>query len=328
MNALSDCFVSVIAPTYNDAEILQEFIHVTINTLKQHYTNYELILVDDASVDASMEVFAEALKDYDCMRVLRLSRAFGEEIAISAGLEGAIGDFVVVLLPHCDPPELIPALVAGCQAGSDIVVGVQRSAVQGSLWVRAGKVLLSWYSRRFLNLELPANQAQFRVLSRRVANTLLQIKDHARYLRLMSLSLGYRYQLFEYEPVWRQDPQQKRGAWYAVNLMLDIITTTSRHPLRFVTWTGMLASVCNALYSVYILAVYCFQHKVARGWTTLSLQISVLFFFLFLILMVACEYIGQILAESSGRPLYYLLEEQNSSVMLADSQRRNLVSEA
>lgn len=328
MTGSNDCFVSVVAPVYNNADILQEFIHVTLHTLQRHYANYELILVDDGSSDQSMEVIAEALADYDCIHVLRMPRSFGEDVAIAAGLEAAIGDYVLLMLPYSDPPELIPLAIARARAGDDVVVGVLANPAYRLPLIHLGKAFLTWYCRAVCRIEIPRHHTKLRVLSRRALNTLLQLHGQPRALRYNCLTLGYRTGYFAYDPIWRHHDMHVHSLPGFLRLLLDLAVATSRHPLRLMTWTGGMASLLTALYSLYIVGMFLWRHKTAEGWTTLSLEVSVLFFFVFLILMVACEYLGQILFESHQRPLYYLLEERNSSVMLADRSRRNLTSDS
>ena len=105
-----DKFVSVISPLYNNEDSILQFIDDTISVLKDNYTNYELVLVDDNSRDKTVELIVSVLGKYEGIRLLRLSREFGEEIAITAGLESVIGDFTVVMLPHIDPQNSIPEI--------------------------------------------------------------------------------------------------------------------------------------------------------------------------------------------------------------------------
>ena len=120
-----DRFVSVIAPLYNVEELIVSYIEDTINVLNKHYTNYELVLVDDGSEDNTVELVTSLLNEYEGIRLLRLSREFGEEIAITAGLDTVIGDFTIVMLPHMDPSDKIPELVQHCIDGSDVVFGIR-----------------------------------------------------------------------------------------------------------------------------------------------------------------------------------------------------------
>ena len=206
--------------------------------------------------------------------------------------------------------------------------GVTRGRGGESLPVRLGSTAFDWYCRRVLKLRLPSNSTQFRVLSRQAVNAVTQVKNVYRYLRILTADVGFRRESFLYEPINRKGQSARKKLGEAVSMALDIIITTSPHPLRFASWLGVLASVFNMLYAGYIVLVYLLRERVAEGWTTLSMQNAVMFFFVFLILTVTSEYIGHILAETIDRPLYYVLEERTSSVSIADETRRNVVSES
>lgn len=325
--ATTDCFVSVVAAIGNDATIIDDFVRETMATLRSHYTNYELVLVDDGSEDQTVARVTALLGQYECMRLIRLSRRFGEEVAIFAGLDSVIGDFVVVMLPNSDPPQLIPEMVGLARQSGGIVFGVAEAQKQ-SLRVRLGSALFYWYCRKVAHLNLPRNTTQFRVLSRQAVNALTQVKNMYRYLRVLSTHVGYRSRSFPYRPLNRSGESQARPFLHAMNAAIDIIVTTTGQPLRFVSWLGVLASLFNMAYAVYVVLIYAFKPQVAEGWTTLSLQNAAMFFFVFLILTVTSEYLGHILVETKERPLYYVLEERNSAVLIADEDRKNVVTES
>ena len=326
--AVSDCFVSVVAPVHNDSSIVEGFIADVMNTLRTTYSNYELVLVDDGSQDDSVAKITAQLRKEDCIRLIRLSREFGQDIAISAGLDSVIGDFVVVMLPNSDPPQLIPEIVEKVRKGFGIVFGIRKNRGASNLFVKPAVAVFYWYCRKVLRLNLPKNVAVFRVLTRQAVNALVQIKVRCRYLPVLTAHVGYESQGFAYEQINRAGRKDGRSFFAAAALAIDVITATSRHPLRFVTWIGTFAGLLNVLYSLYVISVFLFRDQVAEGWTTQSLQSAGMFFFIFLILTVLSEYIGHILVESENRPLYYILEERNSTVLLADQERKNVVKDS
>ena len=325
---VSDCFVSVVAPLFDDSVIIEDFVTDVIHVLRQNYANYELVLVDDGSNDDTATKLNAVLGRYECIRVIRLSRRFGEEIAIFAGLDTVIGDFVVVMIPNWDPPSLIPDLVHAARAGSEVVFGVSSAPRADTFLIRIGSAIFDWYCRKVLKLNVPKSSTQFRVLSRQAVNAVITVKNVHRYLRILSADVGFARASLNYQPINRGGPSKRRGVWEAIALATDIIITASTHPLRFASWLGVLASSINLLYASYVVAIFFFKDRVAEGWTTLSLQSALMFFFVFLIMIVISEYIGHILVETLNRPLYYVLEEKNSSVLVADEDRRNIVKES
>lgn len=326
--AISDCFVSVIAPLRNDSTIVADFVAEVMDVLRDNYGNYELVLVDDGSEDDTVVEVTSLLQRYECIRLIRLSRKFGTEIAITSGIESVIGDFVVVMLPDSDPPRLIPEIVRQAREGQGIVFGVRKGRSRESLLMRIASDSFYWCAIKLFHLRIPKDSTKFLVLSRQAVNAIIQIKDRYRYVRLLSSYVGYANQTFAYEPMSRYARPRRRGFFEAVGLAVGVIVTNSVHPLRFVSWLGFIAGTLNVLYGGYVAAVYLFSNHVAEGWTTLSLQASVMFFFVFLILTVLSEYVGHILEESRERPLYHVLEEKNSSVLLADQERRNVVKDS
>lgn len=324
----SDCFVSVVAPLRDDADIVEGFVEDTLEVLKGEYANYELVLVDDGSRDGTVGVVEGLLRKHGRMRLIRLSRSFGQEIAISAGLDSVIGDFTAVLLPDMDPPDKIPEMVARSREGAGVVFGI-RSQRHGEPWLlRTGATLFYGFCARVLKLSLPRNSTHFRVLSRQAVNALTQIKDRGRYLRTLSQYVGYENQGFVYDPIERRSPPRRKSLLEALGLAVNVIVANTTNPLRVVSFLGMVVASLNLLYMVWVVGLVLFKERLAEGWVTRSMQDSLMFFFLFVILAILCEYVGRLLAETSGRPLYYVLEERNSQGLPEDAERRNVVTEA
>ncbi len=327
--ANSECFVSVIAPLDNNSQIVKAFVAEVMQVLRNNYTNYELILVNDGSEDDTAERVALLLKEYECIRMISLSRQFGTEVAISSGLDSAIGDFVVVMLPDSDPPELIPELIDRCRNnGKDITIGVRQNRRGEPLWLKVGANLFYWCCKRIFKIPLTKNATQFRVLSRQVVNSLIQVQDKYRYLRLLSAYVGYRSETFIYEPIRRYKRIKSKSPIELINLALQIIFVNSVHPLRFTSQLSLLVSVFNVIYIVFIGGVYLFKERVVEGWYTLSLQNAVMFFFISIILAILCEYVGLMFAKSRGWAAYYVADEKNSSVLIAKQEQRNIVQES
>ena len=323
-----DKFVSVIAPLYNDEDWVVQYIEETITVLKNNYTNYELVLVDDGSRDKTVERITSVLDQYEGIRLLRLSREFGEEIAIHAGLETVIGDFTIVMIPYMDPPDKIPEMVQHCIDGYDIVFGICHSCVEKSWFTRKATSLFFWYCQKILKFDLTENATQFSCMSRQAVNAIIKIKDNYRYLRLFSSFIGYEQKPIIYESIKRGKCTREHSFKQSFNEALTVIMENSVHPLRFVSWLGLCAAASNLIYIVYIIAIYLFKDNVIEGWTTLSFQNASQFFFIAIILTALCEYTGRMLIRLQNRPLYYQMSEQNSSLLLIDSERHNIVEES
>lgn len=324
----SDTFVSVIAPVRNRAADIAGFVGELAGVLRSSYDNYEILLVDDGSDDGTPERLRGLAGETECLRVLLLSRRFGREAAVLAGMESSIGDYVVVMLPECDPPALVPAMVEQCRRGTGLVIGRERELPPRSLAARAASRFFHWYCRRWLRLELHSGTSFYRVFSRAALNGVLQIKDRVRTLRYLTSIVGFKAEIFSYDAAWRSGGPEPRSFRQDFSDGINIVLASSRHPLRLATLLGLFASAVNLLYLGYVVAIYLFKRHVAEGWTTLSLQQGVMFFLLFLILTVLSEYVGLILAESQERPAYFVTGEIQSNRGLRDPHRHNVVTES
>jgi len=324
----SDIFVSVVAVLHNDERIVRKYIEEALNVLRENYSYYEIILIDDGSSDRTANEVEESLKIYECVRFIRLSRRFGEDSAILAGLDSAIGDFVVVMNPNDDPPTVIPEMIQFSREGVGVVTGVRSNRGKEPLWARLGAKLFYLYTNKVLNIPIPENSSQYRVFSRQAINAITQIRDHYRHIRMISSFVGYSQKEFVYNPIRRVNKGPQRTWIESINMAIDIVIANSVHPLRIVSGLGLLASILNLLYITYILLVYFFKSQVAEGWTTTNFQSAVMFFFVLLILTILSEYVVRILDESRDRPPYYVFDEKHSSVMLTNVERPNIVKKS
>jgi glycosyltransferase involved in cell wall biosynthesis len=321
-----DTFISVIAAFHDDAALVEPFIRETAGLLSERYTHYEILLIDDGSRDNTVAKITGLLTQLPNLRLIRLSRRFGTDIALTSGLESAIGDYVVTLIPKTDPPVLIPSLIEDCRQGKEMLFGVRVAETSGSGPLRWATSAFYLLAEKVFRLSILRHATYFQVYSRQALNSVVRVKDKTRYLRLISAILGFSNRTFTYQPIQRAGDEPDRSWADSFTLALGLLTAHSANPLRVVSLTGLLASVLNLLYAFYILSVYLLKPHVAEGWTTLSLQTAGLFFWVLLILTVLSEYIGRILGELKDRPLYFTLEEKNSSVLTPDAERRNIVN--
>ncbi len=317
----SDRYLSVIAPLWNDADIVEPFALEMVEVLQRNFANFELVLVDDGSTDDTAARVIELLKRHESIRLIRLSRRFGQEIAISAGLDSVIGDFVAVLLPDSDPPGCVPEMVELALQGADMVFGIRKSRRGDPLMIRLGARAFYWYSDRLLRLDLPKNSTHFRVMSRRVVNALTRIKDRGRYLRTLSQHVGYRSVGFPYDLAQRRSIPRRKSLVEALDLAANIVVTNSLRPLRMVSWLAVLLGAANGIYAAVVL-------HLRTGWDWRGLQPGISFAFLFAILAVLCEYLGRVVDESKGRPLYHVVEERTGAMPLLGPDRGNVVTES
>lgn len=330
-----DAIVSVVGYLCNDADLLRDFVDRTTIVLEASCDHFELILLDDHSTDRTPGCVEGLLAQYPGLRYIRLARCSGEEIAATAGLDAAIGDYVVFLRGRFDPPEAIADMLDLGEREGDTVLGVTGGTgvppISGWLF-RTCRRLFYRLVELLLRVRIPADSTGFCVLSRAVVNSIARTRSKSRHLRLLACTVGYPVTLHRYEPMAQAGTGvspvllQRRSLMDAFQDAMRILVSSSQTPLRLVSTLGIVASTLNLCYVLYVLAIYFFKKEVAPGWVTLSLQSSAMFFFVFLILVSLSEYVVQILAESQDNPLYHV-ESDRTSAITAGSGRRNVLME-
>lgn len=320
--------VSIVVPLDQDSHLLEEVVPELDRVVGAAYRFFEIVLVDDGSTDETAAVIQPLLKKIQRVRYLRLSRKFGRDIALSAGIESAIGDFVVTLDPRTDPIDIIPTMIAACRKSGGIVHGMAEDAERRSFLRESIGSFFRSYCRKHIGVDIKRGVSDLRVMSRQAVNALLQIREQSRYLRVLTLTLGYQHEFFPYRHAPRSGGGRDPGWAVEVSTAIDLLAANTRHPLRLVTVAGLIGAFLNLIYAVYVVVIFLIKPNVAAGWTTLSLQQSGMFFFVCLILAVLSEYVGTILGEVRSRPLYFIAQEANSSVLLEDTVQSSIVKES
>lgn len=321
----ADVFVSAVAVLRSYARFLPAFVAEVAAVLEAHYTNFELVLVDNGSRDDTPAVVRDLLRRYKCVRYLRLSRRQKPETAVMAGLDAAIGDFVVTLHPEFDPPAEVPALVEACRAGADVVVGTAPFPAPPGPVYRALRWGFVRAARWLLKLDPAQHGTGFRAYSRAAVNALTRVRQRRRFFDLLASDIGLTTAAHPYRYISRTGKAPRVNLRRSVRTAASMALSHSLAPLRLVSVLGLTGSLVSLLYSLYVLGVYFLKDDVMPGWTTLSLQVSGLFFLAFVTLTLIGEHLGRLADEAADRPLYHVREEQASAVMLSDLTRRNVL---
>jgi len=320
--------ISIVVPLEQDALLLEEIVIEIDRIVGVAFRFFEIVLVDDGSTDDTAAVVQALLNKIQRVRYLRLSRPFGRDVALSAGIESAIGDFVVTLDPRTDPIDVIPQMIDLCRKCGGIVHGMAANPVGRSALREWAGGLFRTYCLKHLGVDIKRGVSDLRVMSRQAVNALLQVREQSRYLRVLTLTLGYHHEFFPYSIQIRVGGARVTTWRAEVATAIDLLAANTRHPLRMVTAAGLFGAFLNLLYAAYVVIIYLLKSDVAAGWTTLSLQLSGMFFFVCLILAVLSEYVGIILGEVRSRPLYFIAQESNSSVLLEDTVLSSIVKES
>lgn len=320
-----DIFVSVVAVLDARTHGIDALLQDLDDQVGARYANYELLLVDNGVSELELVTLRTSLTRLPCIRVLRLSRRFTLDNAIFAGLEAAIGDYLVILNPTHDPATTIPNVVQLLRDSRvDIVQGLSTVPIGGSWLGGLTRRSFYWYNRRFLDVDIPSRATQLTGLTRRAVNTLTATSRSHRYLRHLIRHVGYQIAEFWYLPA--EGPSRKRTVKSDYVEAVEMISSYSTHPLRVVTILGAAAAFLNLVYAVYVLGLSLFVGGVVEGWTTTSLQLSLMFFTIGTVLAIQSEYIGRILTETRHEPSYVIMEELESETLIADLGRRNVSS--
>ena len=321
--------VSVIVPFYNEREILAECVERVERVLVGLGSPAEIVLVDDGSDDGSFETLADRPHGAVTLRLLRFSRNFGKEAAMSAGLEHARGAAVVILDADLqDPPELIPDMVAAWQEGADVVL-MQRRTRDGEGWLkRASAHAFYRLLQRMSPTDVPLDTGDFRLMSRRAVNALLRLPERNRYMKGLYAWVGMPTVTLEYDRAPRQAGASKWNYPALVGLAFEGITSFSVAPLRIATFTGLLAALAGGAFGAWIVLKALLLGDPVAGYPSLVAVISFLGGMQLLSIGVLGEYVGKTYLEAKQRPVYLLQEDhtvpaRNVEVSDARSLRRH-----
>jgi glycosyltransferase involved in cell wall biosynthesis len=306
--------LSLVVPAYNEEGALPELLTRVHGVLESMGGDWEVILVDDGSTDATWQVIDEASRRDARVRGIRLSRNFGHQIALTAGLSAAGGELVVTMdgdLQH--PPESIPALVDKAAEGFDVVYAVRSpSDVESAFKITSARLFYRAVNL-LTSLDLPIGGADFRLMSRRVVDALLLMPERHRFLRGMTRWVGFPQATVEYDRDARFRGQTKYTLRAMVRLGIDAIVGFSALPLRLASMLGMFLAFLGALYFLYVIGVRLFTDSAIQGWTSVVGVTLVLGGVQLACIGIIGQYLGRMYDELKNRPLYVVQADTNLS---------------
>ncbi len=301
--------LSVVVPCKNEETVLGEAHTRLVDVLQQLSAAFEIIYVDDGSTDSTFDLLREIQGADNRVRIVRLSRNFGHQMATTAGLEHASGDAVVLIDADLqDPPEVIPMMVEQWRNGFDVAYGLRTE--------REGETRFKlWTARAFYRLinrlsavPIAVDTGDFRLMDRKVVNALLRMPEQDRFLRGMVNWLGFRQIGVPYRRAARRAGQTKYPLLKMLRLAMDGIASFSVLPLRMATWLGFSASAVAMAFILYALCVHAFTNKWVTGWTSLFIAVLFVGGAQLICLGIIGEYVGRIYGETKRRPLYLVQE--------------------
>lgn len=322
MNHKMDCLVSAVTVIDNDQDCVENFLKEASQTLSELCSDYEIILVDQNSQDRSRVIVESLLSQINSIRLMGLSKRIDKDIALAAGLENAIGDFVILIDIRHDPVNIIPQAVQQCFKGNDIIIGVAKNPQ--TLCYRIIRPCINWILKRLLNYTLPQNATEFRCLSRRATNAVTRTGRFRHSLFIKISQTGYSSSSIKYIT---KSSSIKRSISEGVPKAMRMLIYNSSKPLRWISILGCAGSFMASVFALYSLIIHFVKNQVAEGWTTLVLFMSSLFFMLFIVLSIFGEYLGRLLDGIHSPYEYDILFEKHSSVM-QETNRYNVLDKS
>jgi len=306
--------LSVVVPLYQEAAVAPELISRLTSALDSLGSPWEAILVDDGSTDGTWELIRDAAERDERFRAMRLTRNFGHQAALTAGLWAAEGDAVITMdgdLQH--PPEVIPALVEKGREGFDVVYAA-RSEEDSEGWFKVHSArAFYWLLNHLASLDLPPGAGDFRYMSRRVVQALIAMPERSRFLRGMTRWTGYSQAVVEYDRERRAGGGSKYSLRRMTKFAFDAIVSFSALPLRIASVLGMAFSLLGLLYLLYVVYVRLFTDHALAGWTSVIVAVLILGGVQLACLGIMGQYLGRMYEEVKGRPLFLILEDTKDS---------------
>lgn len=307
--------LSVVVPAYNEQEVLPEFHRRLATVLQSLAMDYEIVYVNDGSKDTTLEVLNVLQRGDRHTAIVDLSRNFGKEIALTAGLDYARGDAVVVIDADLqDPPELIPELINGWRDGYDVVYAT-RSAREGETFMKKATAHLFYRVVQSISrFKIPEDTGDFRLLSRRAVDALKQLREQHRFMKGLFAWIGYPQKSVPY----RRDPrfagETKWNYWRLWNLAIEGITSFTIAPLKLATYLGLIVALGAFSYGGFIIVRTLIFGNPVAGYPSLMVVVLFLGGVQLVALGIIGEYLGRMFDETKGRPLY-LVNAYHSAVI-------------
>ncbi len=313
--------ISVVAPVYNEAPLLEEFTKRTTAALSEW--PFELIFVNDGSQDASWSVL-QALGQKDArVKSICFSRNFGHQAAICAGLEHAKGNAVIIIDADLqDPPELMPEMLRKWQEGFDVVYGVRSERKGESAFKKWTATAFYRLFRRMSNMNAPLEAGDYRLLSRPVVDVLKQMPERVRFLRGLVSWVGFRQTGITYSREKRFAGTSKYPLFRMLRFALDGFTSFSSAPLQLAIYLGLFVTLIAFLIGCYSLYIRLFTDTAVKGWTSLLTVMVFLGGIQLIMFGVIGEYIGRIYEEVKRRPLYLVQDKIGFEERVLEGERK------
>jgi glycosyltransferase involved in cell wall biosynthesis len=305
--------LSVVLPVFNEEAGLGELYRRLAAVLAESRLSYEIIFVNDGSRDRSWQRILELATADPRVKAVNLSRNFGHQIAISAGLDLSAGAAVVVMDSDLqDPPELIPVLHDRLREGFDVVYA-QRRTRDGETWFKRTTATFFYrLIRRMTAIDIPVDTGDFRLMSRRVVDDLKRLQERSRFVRGLVTWVGYNQTAVLYDRDRRYDGETKYPLTKMMKFAFDGITGFSSQPLRLASHAGLMIAAASIVLMIGLLIFkLAGGHGLVPGWTSLAVAVLFLGGLQLVAIGILGEYVGRMYEETKQRPLYLIRDRKN-----------------
>ncbi|UQZ83954.1 hypothetical protein SK3146_03166 [Paenibacillus konkukensis] len=304
--------ISVVIPCYNEEEVIAETffrLNKVMNSISNEYRN-ELIFINDGSKDKTLEILRAIQSQNNNVKVVELSRNFGHQIAVSAGIDFSNGDAVILIDADLqDPPEMIIDFIDKWKRGFDVVYAVRKSR-KGETWFKKATASLFYKTlKKVVDIDIPLNTGDFRLMDKKVVHVLKQLKEKHRFIRGLVSWVGFKQIGIEYDRAERFAGETKYPLKKMIKFSIDAITSFSFVPLKIAGFLG-LSSAAIGFFGIAYSIVLKLLNVTIPGWSSLMIVILFLGGMQLFILGIIGEYIGRIYDETRNRPLYVLNNQQ------------------
>ncbi|MCK9538757.1 glycosyltransferase family 2 protein [Dokdonella sp.] len=310
--------LAVVVPAYNEGVGLRDFHARLAAVLDSLDLACSVLYVDDGSRDDTWAVMCALRAADGRVATLRLSRNFGKELALTAGLDHVDADAAVVIDADLqDPPELIPRFVEHWRAGCDVVYGTRATRAGETGFKKMTAAVFYRVMGRLSSTPIPRDTGDFRLLSRRALEALRQVRERQRFMKGLFTWVGFRQQAVVYNRDPRHAGQSKWNYWRLWNFAIEGITSFSTAPLRIATYVGILAALAAFLFGLWVLGKALWFGDPVPGYPSLMVVVLFLGGIQLMALGIIGEYLGRLYMEAKQRPLY-LIDEYHGGADPAD----------
>lgn len=315
MNSRLPIFLTLVFSVRNQSEYLPALIKETSQLLNNLVSDYEVVIVDNASDDDSISVLKNLSggNGFPNLQVYALTKEVDADTAGWVGLENALGDFVVVMDPLSDDLNFLPEMIDRAIGGADVVFAHNDHRSAQSFAYRCSSAVFNWLYKWFNDLHLAKEAPQYRILSKRVINFILQHPQPAMTYRHLPATGGFLKVNLSYSAAPKAVRSKKLEE--SIDRGIRLLVSTTRAPMRLVTFLSLFGAMSNLVYSSYVIFIAFFKADIAPGWVSLSLQQSGMFFLISLVLLVLGEYILNMVSMQNEGPLYHVGQEFTSTKM-------------